>query len=111
MVRKRNIVSCIIFSFITCGIYGIYWFVTLTNDTNTIASDNGTSGGKAFVFTLLTCGIYGFYWAYKRGTLIDKAKQDRGIPASNGGILYLILFAFGGIIAYALIQSEINNMA
>jgi len=33
-------------------------------------------------------------------------KRNKGIPASNGGILYLILFIFGGIIAYALIQND-----
>ncbi len=33
------------------------------------------------------------------------------MPAGNGGILYLLLFIFGGIIAYALIQSELNKFA
>ena len=63
------------------------------------------------LFTIITCGIYGLYWAYKCGEKIDITKQKRGIPASNGGVLYLILFIFGGIIAYALIQNELNNLA
>lgn len=110
-VQQRNIAVCVILSIVTCGIYGIYWFICLTNDTNTIAGEIGTSGGVAFILTLITCGIYGLYWAYKCGEKLDKAKSDRGIPASNGGILYLILFLFGGIIAYALIQSELNNLS
>lgn len=65
----------------------------------------------AFVLTVVTCGIYGFYWAYKCGEKIDTAHQNRGEVSSNGGILYLILFIFGGIIAYALIQNEINKFA
>jgi len=110
-VQQRNIAVCIILSIITCGIYGIYWFICLTNDTNTVANEPGTSGGVAFILTIITCGIYGLYWAYKCGEKLDKAKTDRGMAASNGGILYLILFLFGGIIAYALIQNELNNMA
>ncbi len=111
MVQERNIAVSIILSIVTCGIYGMYWFVCLTNDTNTVSGEAGTSGGLALVLTLVTCGIYGLYWAYKCGEKLDTAKQKRGIPASNGGVLYLILFIFGGIIAYALIQNELNKLA
>lgn len=112
MIQNRSIPVCIILSIVTCGIYGIYWFVCLTNDTNIACGDTeGTSGGVAYLLTLVTCGIYGLYWAYKQGEKIDQAKINRGMPASNGGILYLILFIFGGIIAYALMQNELNQMA
>lgn len=111
MVKEKNIALCIVLSLVTCGIYGLYWFVTLTDDTNTIAGEPGTSGVMAVVLTIITCGIYGLYWAYKCGEKIDKAHQNRGEAASNGGVLYLILFIFGGIIAYALIQNEINKFA
>lgn len=111
MIKQRSIVVCLILSIVTCGIYSIYWFICLTNEVNDLSGEGGTSGGVAFLFTLITCGIYGLYWAYKMGDKLDIAKQKRGITASNGGILYLILFIFGGIIAYALIQHEINNLS
>ena len=111
MVKEKNIALCIILSLVTCGLYGLYWFVTLTDDTNTIAGEPGTSGVMAVILTVVTCGIYGLYWAYKCGEKIDKAHQNRGEAASNGGVLYLILSIFGGIIAYALIQNEINKFA
>lgn len=110
MVKQRNIALCIILSIITCGLYGLYWFVTLTDDTNTLAQTEGTSGVLAVILTIVTCGIYGLYWAYKCGEKIDTAHQLRGQGSNNGGVLYLILFIFGGIIAYALIQNEINKM-
>lgn len=110
-VQERNIALCIILSLVTCGIYGLYWFVCLTEDTNAAANEEGTSGVLALVLTIVTCGIYGLYWAYKRGELLDKAKANRGLPASNGGVLYLVLYIFGGIIAYALIQNELNKLA
>lgn len=112
MVKNRSIALCIIFSLITCGIYMLYWLVCLTNDTNQISGETGdTSGGMALLLTIITCGIYGFFWAYKRGEKIDKAKQNRGEPASNGGVLYLILYILGCIIALALIQNEVNKFA
>ena len=111
MIEKRSIPLCIVLSIVTCGIYGIYWFVKLTDDTNQITNDpNATSGGIAFLLTLVTCGIYGIYWAYKQGEKLDNLKAQRGLPTSNQAILYLILELFGlGIIAYALMQDEINK--
>ena len=62
---NRSIVVSIILSIVTCGIYGIYWFVKLNDELNAAAGkQNATSGGVAVLLTLVTCGIYGFYWAY-----------------------------------------------
>lgn len=30
MIKQRNIGICILLSIVTCGIYGLYWFVVLT---------------------------------------------------------------------------------
>ena len=35
MIERRNIAVCIVLTLVTCGIYGIYWIVCLTNDVNT----------------------------------------------------------------------------
>ena len=113
MIERRNIAVCIVLTLVTCGIYGIYWIVCLTNDVNTVSGDvNGTSGGMVVLLTIVTCGIYGIYWAYKQGEKLDFTKNNRGIPSSNSGVLYLILQIFGfGLIAYALMQNELNKLA
>lgn len=111
MIQRREIAVCIILSIVTCGIYGIYWFICLTDDTNYIAGRQDTSGGMAFLFTLLTCGIYSLYWMYKQGEKLDNVKTAHGMPSSNSGILYLILAVFGlSIVSYALMQDSINKM-
>lgn len=114
MVQQRNIAVCIILSIVTCGIYGIYWFICLTDDTNTVYGAEGTSGVKAFLFNLITCGIYGLYWMYKQGEKLEDAKAQRGIgnPSPYMGIIYLVLAIFGfGIISYALMQDTLNKLA
>ena len=112
---KRNIALCIVLSIVTCGIYGIYWFVVITNETNNASghSADGTSGGVAFLLTLVTCGIYGYYWAYKMGEKINEAKVSRGLPSdSNLSVIYLLLNIFGlSIITCALVQNELNKLA
>ena len=92
-INKRNLAVSIILTIVTCGIYGIYWFIVMTDDTKNVSGDiNGASGGVAFLLTLVTCNIYGYYWAYKQGERIDNAKNARGIPSSNSNVLYFLLF-------------------
>ncbi len=112
MIQKRSIAVCIILSIITCGIYALYWMACLNNDTNTASNTFGTSGGMVVLLTIVTCGIYGIYWAYKQGEKIDAAKNNRGVSSGNSGILYLLLTIFGlSIVAWALMQNELNQMA
>lgn len=112
-MKEKNIVTAILLSIVTCGIYGIVWFVEMTNDAKTASNDQTfPSGGVAFLLTLITCGIYGIYWAYKMGELVKKAQQDRNLPVSDNSILYLILMIIGlGIVDYCLIQNDLNTIA
>lgn len=109
-MKQRNIGMCIVFSIITCGIYGIYWFVCITDETNRVSSRFGTTGGMAFLFNLITCGIYGIYWGYKMGESLDEARASNGEPTGSLAILFLILNIFTlQIVTYALIQNELNK--
>lgn len=112
MIKEKNIVTCILLSIITCGIYGIVWFVNMTDDAAYANEDHNLSGGKAFLFTLITCGIYGIYWNYKMGKELYEAKTKKGLNASDNSVLYLILSIIGlGIVNYCLIQSDLNDLA
>ena len=112
MVQERNIVVCILLSLITCGLYGIYWFICLTNEVEAVSDDRQmSSGGVAFLLTIITCGIYGIYWAYKMGKLLLVAKEKRGLRADDNSIVFLILYLIGfAIIDYALIQNNLNEI-
>lgn len=113
-ITKRNIAVAIILSIVTCGIYGIYWFIVLTDEAKQVSNDvTGATGGVAFLLTLVTCGIYGFYWAYKQGERIDNARMVRGIRAGGSShILFLILQIFGlGIVSYIIMQDALNKIS
>ena len=110
-MKKRNIALCVILTIVTLGIYGLYWFVQITNDVNKLANpEKKTSGGAALLLTIITCNIYGFYWAYKMGGLLDKAQTDRGLPAQNRAVVYLILELVIAPVAWILMQNTINSM-
>lgn len=107
---ERSLPVSILLTIITCGIYGIYWFIVLTDEINLLSEENDTSGGVAFLLTLVTCGLYGIYWAYRLGIKTGIMKEKRGGGASDDRIVYLILQLCGlAIIVFALAQNEVNN--
>lgn len=109
---ERNIVVCILLSLITCGIYGIYWFIVMTDESNMVSDEQTASGGTAFLFTIITCGIYFYYWNYKMGQKLHQAGQKYNKPIGDNSIVYLLLSIFGlGIINYCIIQSDLNRFS
>ncbi|SKB92124.1 protein of unknown function [Lachnospiraceae bacterium] len=109
--KPRNIALCIIFSFITCGIYGLYWMYQLNEQMNDLSGDqNATGGGMVILLSIITCNIYAWFWLYKMGERAGMVKQRMGRSGGSDSVLYLILAIFGlNIVAYALMQDTINN--
>lgn len=108
-ISRREIGLCILFTLITCGIYGIYWMIVLNDDVNEVVGDRtATSGGMVFLFSLLTCGIYGIYWVYCMGEKLDSYNGKDG----NSGLLFVLLTIFGlSIVAYCIMQDQVNQHA
>ena len=100
MIQRREIAISIVLSVITCGIYGIYWFIKLNDEINYLADDRmATTGGMAFLFSILSCG-----------EKLDGIYINKGWPAQSRGIIYLILSFFGlSIVSYALMQDSVNK--
>lgn len=111
MVNERGVALAIILTLVTCGLYGIYWMIVLTNDVGNLSGDSSFTGGKHFLLTLITCGIWGIIWSYQLGKQLEVAQRQRGMMSSDNSILYLILSILGlGIVTYALAQSDVNKM-
>ena len=64
------------------------------------------------LLTIVTCGIYGIYWIYTRGVIVDDYIASTGAPKPNNAVIYIVLSIFGlSIVAYALMQIELNKIA
>ena len=112
ILAERNIIVAILLSLVTCGIYGIYWFIKMTDESNQVSGNTSPTGGMAFLFSLLTCGIYTYYWNYKIGQKMYQAGQMHGKDIADNSVIYLILSLVGfGIVNYCLIQSDLNKFS
>ncbi len=114
-MKKRSIMEVILLSIVTCGIYGIYWFITVTNEIEGALADRSdghcSSGITAFLLNLVTCGIYGLYWWYAEGKRLALLGEIRGVKIGDNSVAYLVLSLFGfGIVSTALMQNDINSI-
>lgn len=112
-IMNRNVVTCILLSIVTCGIYGLYWYFCVINDLNTASeTPDDVSAGTVLLLTIVTCGIYGWIWLYKAGEKVDKIRLRNGEPASDSSIIYILFAVFGlAVVDCALIQTELNKVA
>ncbi len=102
----KSIPVCIILSIVTCGIYAIYWMYCINDAAvRTTPEEWNTGFGMVFLLSIVTCGIYSYYWNYKMGRVFA-AKTG-----TDNSLLYIILAIFGlGIVNYAIMQNDINNI-
>lgn len=110
--QQRSVPLVIVFSFLTCGIYGIYWVFKTNQDLNDYTGDHSVNPGLAILFSFLTCGLYTLYWWYKMAQLETFAQQKNGkVIVGDNKVLYLVLAIFGlSIVNMAILQSDLNQL-
>ena len=107
---KRSVGVSVILSIVTCSIYGWVWLYQLLN-TMYRENNQPSNAGIDIVLSIVTCGIYYIYLMYKMGKMESALQYKMGMPPKDDSVLYVILTIFGlWIVAYAIIQSNINNM-
>jgi len=115
LVTNRSILLNIFLSFITCGIYYLYWIAVVNDDANIVSGEtNDTNGGLVVLFSILTCGIYTIYWYYKMGKKLFEAGLKHNIFINDNSLLYLLLAIFipsFSIVNIALIQNDLNEFS
>lgn len=105
MLTKRNIVTLILLSVFTCGIYSLYWMVVTTDELNqALPTEKSTSGGTSLILSIITCGIYGIYWQY-----CICRKMDELNGTTDWYVPFLFYILLSPIISNAVLQDRINK--
>ena len=106
-IKKRNIVTCILLSIITCGIYGIYWLIVMTSEA--VKVKDPADSGILEIVLMLFLPFLGFFLAEKK---LTEGCMAKGIAHEDRSIIYLILGLVGlGIVNFCLMQSDLNKLA
>ena len=99
----RSMPMYFLLSFITCGIYGIYFMTKFTDDLNTIATKRDglkTMHNCLMIFILsgLTLGIYPLVWYHKMSQRVGDEARARGIQTEFGASTFWLWNVLGACI-------------
>ena len=106
-IKSRNIVSAILLTFVTCGIYGIYWTIMLAREAVSVKDAN--DNGLVEIICMLFIPFLGFFLSEKK---LAEGCAEKGIAHTDNSVIYLILGLVGlGIVNYCMLQSDLNKIA
>ena len=97
----RGLVSYILLSIITLGIYSYYFVYKMAHDVNIACEGDGesTSGLVAFILlSFITCGIYSWIWQYKLGNRLCSNAPRYGMTFQENGTSVLMWNLFGSLL-------------
>jgi hypothetical protein len=106
-IKERNIVSCILLSVITCGLYGIYWAIMLAKEG--VSVKDPEDSGLLEILLMLFLPFVGLFLVEKK---LAEGCAAQGIAHTDNSILYLILDLVGlGIVSLCMLQNDLNKLA
>ena len=106
-MKQRNIVTAVILTLVTCGIYGIYWVICMAREA--VAVKDPADSAVLEIILCLFLPFLGFYLAEKK---FAEGCAARGVAHSDNSVLYLVLGLFGlGIVGICMLQNDVNKFA
>lgn len=106
-IKERNIVTAIILTFVTCGIYGIYWTVCLAREA--VSVKDPADDGLLEILLCIFLPFLGFFLAEQK---FAAGCAEKGIDHKDNSIIYLILGLVGlGIVNFCMMQNDLNKLA
>ncbi len=109
-INKRNIISGVILSIITFGIYSIYWRYILVKNIRAIKQNESGCLGEMLLIVFVP--FYSIYWWYSRGRDVSIEFSNNGYSSYGNKIAYLILAILGlDIISLSIMQNDFNSLS
>lgn len=96
-MTKRSVVSVLLLTIVTFGIYGLFWYVMTKDEMN----QEGAGIPTAF---LLIVPFANIYWVWKWSCGVEQVTG--GAMSRVGAFLLMVLL---GLIGMLVIQSELNR--
>ena len=108
----RGIGGSIFLTFITFGIYMLYWQGKQIAMLNAWLGRKEFSLWRWFFFSIFTIGIYALFHAYKTASGINQVRADNGmwVDASLPAVCILMTIFGFGISSIAIQQGWINRI-
>lgn len=108
-IIKKNILTSIVISILTMGLYAIYWEYLTVKNIRAMKKDD------AYLIEEYLCVMfvpfYSIYWWYTRGRYATAELTARGYAVTGNETVYLVLAIFGlNIVSLAILQKNLNAL-
>ena len=108
-LTKRQLVTLILLSIITCGIYALVIEYQMIDEMEKQGAKPILPAIGIVLLSLFFGGVGGALFGYSADQQLNEIKANNGIPATDNKILWTILGFVYPLIAIALVQYEINK--
>ena len=113
-VKEKSIAVNVVLTFVTCGLYGLYWLYTIAKDLNDLcASQHQEKGPDPFlvvILSIVTCGIYHIYYMWKAGKMVSSLTKNDQHLSDDSVILMVLAILQLSLVSYCILQSNINGL-
>ncbi len=110
-MTKRSVLSVILFSIITCGIYSLYWVYVTTRDLQLASGKVRFSAGLILVLSIFVAPAGFVLFALEANDDMNAIRAAKGLAPVDNSVLWVVLCLLIGIVGIAIIQNEINTVA
>ena len=106
-IKERSLVTCIILSVVTCGVYALYWAYCVAKEALSVKDPEGK-----FTLEIVLSILVPFIGLFLTEKKFAEGCEAQGIPHKDNSIMYLVLgLLCGSIIPLALMQKDLNELA
>ena len=101
MIKHRDFIIMVLLTFITCGIYGIIFWYSYSDDMNKVCNGDGKETKNFLIVILLsiiTCGIYYWIWVYNLGNRLSENAPRYGLRFNEDGTTILLWMLLGSLL-------------
>ncbi len=118
-IERRDPGMVLLISFVTCGLYLIYWYWKMYEELESLAgaSPTGNSFVLDFMLVIVTCSLWGIWVDYKISMQLNELQNARGILAPDSTTIAVGLDALAYIsgfvcnyITSAIHQDQLNKV-
>lgn len=116
-IKQRSFITYLLLSWVTCGIYPIYFWYKFAEDVNIVCAGDGDETPSyimAWLLGMVTCGIYTIYWYYKLANRMQNNGPRYGLVISENGTTYLLWSLVGALLCaigpYIAMYQMIKNL-
>ena len=105
-IYTRQVSKCLLLSFLTLGIYALYWQYLLIKNVKSIKKDSSGCGGELLCMMFIPAYIP--YWWFVSGRHVKEEFAKRGFVAYGNEFVYLLLAC--GLVSMAIMQNDFNML-